>query len=196
MTGYGRFRDPERRFFDQNAAELHVSVVSIWEMRLKYNSRRASGERKSPFDPNDVLATLEGLGIALLTITPHHSARELATPIPHSDPLRRTPPRAGPRGRSQAPHNGPSAHRSPPLRHAIDTRRLNAFHPRPRRSTRRAVRGRPGAERSFTWFQGTRFRPTAPPPRSGRAPPAAGSPAASRPPGRYARLPSRPPDGR
>lgn len=87
MTGYGRFRDPERRFFDQNAAELHVSAVSIWEMRLKYNSRRASGERKSPFDPNDVLATLEGLGIALLTITPHHSARELATPIPHSDPF-------------------------------------------------------------------------------------------------------------
>ena len=49
----------ERRFLlrAETQAELYVSAVSIWEMRLKFNARHPSGERKSPFDPNHVLAT-------------------------------------------------------------------------------------------------------------------------------------------
>ena len=51
MEAQGRFSDDERRFFDESEAQRRVSAVSIWEMRLKYRAIRASGERKSPFDP-------------------------------------------------------------------------------------------------------------------------------------------------
>ena len=87
MEAQGRFSDDERRFFDESEAQLHVSAVSIWEMRLKYHAVRASGERKSPFDPAEVVAALEGLDITFLPMTERHAARELESPIPHKDPF-------------------------------------------------------------------------------------------------------------
>lgn len=51
MTRAGEFLEPERSFFDKNNVQVHASAVSIWEMRLKYQARHASGQRKSSFDP-------------------------------------------------------------------------------------------------------------------------------------------------
>ena len=83
----GAFSAAERRFFAQENARLYVSAVSIWEMRLKFRARRASGERKSAFDPNDVIALLEGQDVTFLPMAVSHAARELATPIDHKDPF-------------------------------------------------------------------------------------------------------------
>ena len=85
MTASHQFGEPERRFFDEHGAQLYVSAVSIWEMRLKYHTRRASGERKSPFDPVDVVAALEGLDITFLTIIERHAARDLEVSLSHKD---------------------------------------------------------------------------------------------------------------
>ena len=87
MTRAGEFLEPERSFFRKHDVQLHVSAVSIWEMRLKYQARHVSGGRKSPFDPNDVLDMLEGHGITFLHLEARHAARELETPIPHKDPF-------------------------------------------------------------------------------------------------------------
>ena len=87
MAAPQQFGETERRFFDEHEAQLQLSVVSIWEMRLKYHARRASGERKSPFDPNEVVAALEGLDMTFLTMTERHAARELETPLSHKDPF-------------------------------------------------------------------------------------------------------------
>ena len=81
------FSESERRFLAEQSARLYVSAVSIWEMRLKFRARHRSGARKSPFDPGDVMAMLEGQDVTFLPMTMHHAAKELETPIPHSDPF-------------------------------------------------------------------------------------------------------------
>ena len=77
----------ERRFLASPEVRIHVSAVSIWEMRLKFYARHRSGERKSNFDPDSVLAALEALAIPLLPMTPAHAARPLEVPISHKDPF-------------------------------------------------------------------------------------------------------------
>lgn len=87
MAAYGEFSESMRRFAAEHDAEFFVSAVSIWEMRLKYNAYHPSGERKSPYDPNDVLAILQGQDVTFLSVEPRHAVRELETPIPHRDPF-------------------------------------------------------------------------------------------------------------
>ena len=87
MEAPGKLSDAERRFFTERAIQLYVSAVSIWEMRLKYRARHASGKRKSPFDPNDVIALLGGQNEIFLSMTPIHASRALEVPIGHKDPF-------------------------------------------------------------------------------------------------------------
>lgn len=69
--------------------EVHVafSAVSIWELRLKWNSNRGSGERKGPASPEVVLAVLKRAGHQELFLTADHAAAELAHPLDHKDPF-------------------------------------------------------------------------------------------------------------
>lgn len=87
MAAPGRLSGVERRFLTQPGTQIYVSTVSIWEMRLKHNARRRTGLRKSPFDPNDVIAVLEGQNVSFLPITVRHAARALDTPLAHKDPF-------------------------------------------------------------------------------------------------------------
>ena len=87
MAARGQFSEAERRFLDEHEAQLYVSAVSIWEMRLKYHARHTSGERKSPFDPNEVVPVLERQRAFFLPLTTGHAARELDTPLDHKDPF-------------------------------------------------------------------------------------------------------------
>lgn len=87
MEAPGKLLEAERRFFESGELELHVSAVSIWEMRLKHGSRHRSGTPKSPFDPNDVIAVLQGQDVTLLPMTVAHAARALETPLDHKDPF-------------------------------------------------------------------------------------------------------------
>ena len=87
MEAPSRFTDAERRFFEGRTAHLYVSAVSIWEMRLKFQSRHRSGARKGRFDPEDVIAVLEQQGVVFLPMTMNHAAGRLDVPIPHQDPF-------------------------------------------------------------------------------------------------------------
>ena len=87
MAAPKRFSDAEWQFFDEHGARLYVSAESIWEMRLKYQSLYPSGERKSPYHPNNVIDVLEELGVEFIWISLGHAARELQTPISHNDPF-------------------------------------------------------------------------------------------------------------
>ncbi len=87
MAAYGEFSESIRGFAAEHDAEFFVIAVSIWEMRLKYHAFHPSGERKSPYDPNDVLAILQEQDVTFLSVEPRHAARELETPIPHRDPF-------------------------------------------------------------------------------------------------------------
>ena len=87
MMAPGKLLDAERRFLGGTATRLHVSAVSIWEMRLKHDARYRSGARKSPFDPNAVLEVLEGQEVVFVPMTMRHAARALDAPLSHRDPF-------------------------------------------------------------------------------------------------------------
>ena len=87
MMAPGKFLDVERRFLGGPAVRLHVSAVSIWEMRLKHDARYRSGARKSPFDPNAVLTVLEDQEVVFVPMTIRHAARALDVPLSHRDPF-------------------------------------------------------------------------------------------------------------
>ena len=89
---YELMKDPSvkgkyRRRFERDREDVFVSVASLWEMRLKYQARRASGERKSPYDPERVLRVLRAIGIEVIPITPADATRPLAPPLDHQDPF-------------------------------------------------------------------------------------------------------------
>ena len=87
MAAGGAFTDAERRFFEEHAARLYVSAVSIWEMRLKFHARHASGARKSHFAPEDVIAAFEQQDVTFLPMTMTQAAKRLDVPIAHRDPF-------------------------------------------------------------------------------------------------------------
>ena len=94
MEAFRRFRDAERRFFEEHAAHLYVSAVSIWEMRLKYHARHGSGDRKSRFDPEDAVAALQSQDVAPLTAPrashargAHPPAQTSPEPLPFDTPI-------------------------------------------------------------------------------------------------------------
>ena len=64
-----------------------MSAVSIWEMRLKYRALHPSGERKSPYNPDDVVAMLREHQVEFVPLEPHHAACSLKTPLAHKDPF-------------------------------------------------------------------------------------------------------------
>ena len=74
MDRPGKLLESERRILTAREAELFVSAVSIWEMRLKHNARHLSGERKSRFSPDDVVAALEDQKVTFLPMTIRHAA--------------------------------------------------------------------------------------------------------------------------
>jgi len=87
MEAPAALSDADRRVLGARETRLHVSAVSVWEMRLKHNARHPSGARKSRFDPNDVIAALRQQDVTFLPMTLAHAARALETPIDHRDPF-------------------------------------------------------------------------------------------------------------
>lgn len=79
--------ETERLIFSSKDIRFHVSAVSIWEMRLKFNTRDHSGKRKSEFDSEDVVKLLAAHHVVFLPMTAGHAACRLETPIAHRDPF-------------------------------------------------------------------------------------------------------------
>jgi PIN domain nuclease of toxin-antitoxin system len=78
----------ELRFLDDYSQPFVVSAVSIWEIRLKWQSLNSAGAPKGPLNPLDVVGILATETIVeFLTLTPEHAATELASPLSHKDPF-------------------------------------------------------------------------------------------------------------
>lgn len=67
--------------------EVLVSAIAIWELRLKWNSFHASGERKGPGDPTPVLGALQRMGLEIQPLDAQTAAKPLLVPIAHKDPF-------------------------------------------------------------------------------------------------------------
>ena len=79
----------ERAFLNWNRPSLIVSVLSLWEIGLKWNARHRSGTRKGLADPAGVLAVLEDIGVPILTLQAAPVCALLDPPLHHADPFDR-----------------------------------------------------------------------------------------------------------
>ncbi len=80
-------RSGELQQISRPDAELALSAVSLWELRLKWNSFHPSGERKGPIDPEQTRSFAEAFGWTLLPLMPLDAIATLDTPISHKDPF-------------------------------------------------------------------------------------------------------------
>lgn len=87
MASRQLFTALEQEFVKRHNARIYVSAVSIWEMRLKYESRYRSGARKNSFDPQRVLEALRDVDATFLPLTEVHAAQTLNAPLSHKDPF-------------------------------------------------------------------------------------------------------------
>jgi PIN domain nuclease of toxin-antitoxin system len=86
-TQRDRLKEAELALLIDPDNELWVSSVSIWEIRLKWNSYFKSGSQKGPVDPTQLLALIEKLEIELLPLLPSQAATALSSPAAHKDPF-------------------------------------------------------------------------------------------------------------
>ncbi|WP_375404270.1 type II toxin-antitoxin system VapC family toxin [uncultured Sphingomonas sp.] len=78
-------REAEVRAIRSDA--LAVSVISIWELRIKWNLFAPSGERKGPADPAEVLEGLRIFGAEILPLSAEQVVCALDVRPPHKDPF-------------------------------------------------------------------------------------------------------------
>ena len=83
----GLLSSGECALLDAQDTDVLVSAVSIWELRLKWHGLHASGQRKGPAHPRQVLDTLVNGGMPMLALKGEHAAAELAVPLGHKDPF-------------------------------------------------------------------------------------------------------------
>ncbi len=72
----------------QDADEVFVSAVSIWEIAIKHSLGRA-GPNRMPYSGAEVISRCQASGFAFLTITPQHAAMVEKLPALHGDPFDR-----------------------------------------------------------------------------------------------------------
>ncbi len=83
----GRLRAVEKNVLEDKSHVFHVSAVSIWEIKLKWEALHPDGARKGPSGPAEIMKALHDLGIVFLPLTPSHAAAALAVDLPHQDPF-------------------------------------------------------------------------------------------------------------
>lgn len=86
-SDYSRLRPSELAAIMEPDNDVAVSAVSLWELRIKWQSRYSSGDRKGPGDSLEVLAALKRMNISAFALTAEHSAAGLRQPIGHKDPF-------------------------------------------------------------------------------------------------------------
>lgn len=82
-----RLTEHERDILSKDSNRIIASAISIWEIRLKWASAYASGERKGIVDPIEALALVNSAGMSLLMLDAQTAATPLLVPMTHKDPF-------------------------------------------------------------------------------------------------------------
>jgi PIN domain nuclease of toxin-antitoxin system len=67
--------------------EIAFTSVAIWELRIKWDRRFVSGERKGEANPSDVLGYLREIKLPAIDLTSELAGASLHTPTAHADPF-------------------------------------------------------------------------------------------------------------
>ena len=82
-----RLTDAEQALVGRDDSWLFASVVSLWELRVKWERRFVSGARKGPAHPAEVLSSLRRNRIEILDLTATATVTDLQPAIEHGDPF-------------------------------------------------------------------------------------------------------------
>ncbi|WP_374944974.1 type II toxin-antitoxin system VapC family toxin [Sphingomonas sp.] len=69
------------------ASLVHVSAASLWEIRIKWQTRNRHGERKGTLAPSAALSFIEANNFRLVPLVGEDSLFALDPPIDHRDPF-------------------------------------------------------------------------------------------------------------
>jgi PIN domain nuclease of toxin-antitoxin system len=83
----GRISPKEKRYLERQSSRLTLSVVSLWEAKIKWNAFDARGIRKGAMAPEMVHLVLTRLGLETLYLKPAHTFASLSPAIDHNDPF-------------------------------------------------------------------------------------------------------------
>jgi PIN domain nuclease of toxin-antitoxin system len=83
----GTLTQRERLLLEAPGLDILCSVVSLWELRLKWNGTTADGGRKGPLAPETLLEVARRAGWTLLPLLPEHAVTVLDVPVAHKDPF-------------------------------------------------------------------------------------------------------------
>lgn len=87
VEGSGRLTNRERRVLERSGHSTFVSVVSFWEMRIKWNKFDRRGRRKSAIDPKVLLASTEAGGLIVVPLTAEVAIASLNVAVSNADPF-------------------------------------------------------------------------------------------------------------
>jgi len=82
-----RLRPREFELLERSDIELCVSALTVWEIRLKWGKRHASGDRKGEVSAASVLAYLERMDWQLIDLSVADAAADLRDPVVTKDPF-------------------------------------------------------------------------------------------------------------
>jgi PIN domain nuclease of toxin-antitoxin system len=82
-----RLRPAELAVLIEPDNDIAFPSVAIWELRIKWEQRYVSGERKGVASPIDVLDGLREAELPAIDLSPDFAAAKLREPIGHSDPF-------------------------------------------------------------------------------------------------------------
>ena len=86
-TDASRLTPDERLILGDPGVEIICSTVSLWELRLKWNSVTPAGARKGPIAPETLLGVAQRAGWTVLPLSPEHAVATLEAPVAHKDPF-------------------------------------------------------------------------------------------------------------
>ncbi|WP_083224648.1 type II toxin-antitoxin system VapC family toxin [Sphingomonas panacis] len=77
----------ERGILASEDVSLLVSVISIWEIRIKWQKFDRNGVRKGELSPEDALTYVERNDLALIPLSGADFTTRLEPPLVHNDPF-------------------------------------------------------------------------------------------------------------
>lgn len=87
ILDHSLLRSEELQLIRLSDHEISLSAISVWELRLKWDSFHISGVRKGPIDPIKALGLFRRLGLPIIDLESDIMATPLQHPIAHKDPF-------------------------------------------------------------------------------------------------------------
>jgi PIN domain nuclease of toxin-antitoxin system len=82
-----KLKETEREFLARRDLRLVISAVSIWELRIKWQSLERKNKAGFGISPAELLKFWQGMNVEFEVLNPELAVALLRVPLPHKDPF-------------------------------------------------------------------------------------------------------------